>query len=160
MTISPAAVQAAIAERLEKAFPGEAVYTDRAPPDFQPPGCMVELTALTFDPLSLGQSAVKIQYRCRITVFCAADETRDSPLPELRLRSAAVLGIFAGGFLPVRNRALKVTALSADTSRSDSAAVTLTLELTAGRADFRPAEPLPVMQNLTARYTEKEDTST
>lgn len=160
MTISPAAVQAAIAKRLEEAFPGEAVYTDQVPPDFRRPCNLAELTELTFDPLSLGQSAVKIQYRCRITTFCAADEPSGSPLPELRLRSLTVLGIFANGFLPVRNRALKVTALSADTSRSDSAAVTLTLELAAGRADFRPAELLPVMQNLTARYTEKEDTST
>ena len=73
-TIVPADITAAIAARLASAFPGEPVYTDLVPRDFQRPSNMVELAGLSLDPLAHGQSGVGLLYQYKITTFSTVDE--------------------------------------------------------------------------------------
>jgi ACT domain-containing protein len=105
----------------------------------------------------MGQAAVSLQYKYKITTFCVVDEVHDSHLPVLDLRAMMILGAFAPGYVKVKDRAPKVTALAADTSLYDSAEVTLTISLTVDRADFEPEELLPLMLDLTTRYIKKEE---
>ncbi len=159
MTIIPAVLQAAIVERLAETFPGEPVYEDVTPRDFERPSNMVELAAISLDPQSMGRAVVSIQYKYKITTFCTVDEVHDSHLPTLDLRAMMILGAFAQGYLKAADRALKVAALAADTSLYDSAEVTLTLSLTVDRAEFSSEELRPIMQDLTVRYIKKEERS-
>lgn len=54
-------------------------------------------------------------------------------------------------------RALKVAACWADSSLYDAVEVHLTLSLTVDRADFQPAELLPIMQNLSTKTITSEE---
>jgi len=147
-TIVPADIIAAVVERVKEAFPGEIVYTDLVPRDFERPCNMVELAGLNLDPLSYGMSGVELLYKVKITTFSTVDEVHASHLPVLDLRSLLVMGAFAAGYVKVKDRAPKVRAMEADTSFFDCAVVTLTLALTLDRADFTGAELYALMRDL------------
>lgn len=149
--IVPADVTAAIVERLREAFPGEAVYTDLVPRDFERPCNMVELAGVSMDPLSYGQSGVDLLYKVKITTFSTVDEVHASHLPVLDLRAMLVLGTFGSGYILVKDRAPKVRSIEADTSFFDCVPVTLTLALTLDRADFTGPELYELMKRLEMR---------
>ena len=155
-TILPADITAAAVERVKEAFPGEAVYTDLVPRDFERPCNMVELAGLSFDPLSYGQSGVDLLYKVRITTYSTVDEVHSSHLPVLDLRAMLVMGAFGSGFLRVKDRAPKVRSIEADTSFFDCVPVTLTLALTLDRADFVGPELYELMKQLEMKVRVKE----
>lgn len=159
-TILPADVAAAVVEKVKEAFPGEAVYTDLVPRDFERPCNMVELVSLVLDPLGYGQSGVDLLYKIRITTYSAVDEVHASHLPVLDLRAMLVLGAFGSGYIRVKDRAPKVRSMEADTSFFDCAAVTLTLALTLDRADFVGPELYELMQNLEFQIRTKKENDT
>lgn len=156
-TILPADVSKAIAAQLKEAFPGETVYTDLAPRDFQRPSNMVELAGVGMDPLSYGQSGVELLYKFKVTTFSTVDEVHASHLPVLDLRAMLVLGAFAAGYVQVKDRAPKVRSMEADTSLFDCAVVTLTLALTLDRADFVGSELYELIQNLELQVRVKKE---
>ena len=156
-TILPADITAAVAERVKEAFPGETVYTDLVPRDFQRPSNMVELAGLSADPLGHGLSGVDLLYKVKITTYSTVDEVHASHLPVLDLRAMRVLGAFGGGFLRVKDRAPKVRSMEADTSFFDCVPVTLTLALTLDRADFVGPELYERMKQLELKVRVKEN---
>lgn len=156
-TILPADVTEAVVERLKEAFPGETVYTDLVPRDFERPSSMVELAGVSLDPLSFGLSGVDLLYKVKITTFSTVDEVHASHLPVLDLRAMLVLGAFAAGYIQVKDRAPKVRSMEADTSFFDCAVVTLTLALTLDRADFVGSELYELMQNLEMQVRVKKE---
>ena len=160
MTITPDKIMAALHQRLEETFPGEPVYEHLTPRDFQRPCNLLELVRTDLEPQSMGMAAVTLRYQFRITTFAQTDEVHDSHLPVLDLRAMMVLGAFGSGFLRVEDRALKAASCWADSSMYDAAEVHLTLTLTVDRAEFRPEDLLPVMQELSTRYISKEDAET
>lgn len=141
----------AIVERMEGVFPGETVYTDLVPRDFERPCNMVELVGLGLDPLTYGLSGVDLLYQYRITTFSTVDEVHASHLPVLDLRAMLVMGAFGSGFIQVKDRAPKVRSIEADTSFFDCVPVTLTLALTLDRADFTGPELYELMKRLEMR---------
>lgn len=155
--ILPADITAAVVERLREAFPGETVYTDLTPRDFERPCNMVELTGVGLDPLSHGLSGVDLLYKVKITTFSTVDEVHSSHLPVLDLRAMLVLGAFAAGYVRVKDRAPKVRSVEADTSFFDCVPVTLTLALTLDRADFVGPELYDLMENLEMRVRVKKE---
>lgn len=157
MTITPAMILDAIRQRVAETFPGETIYDNITPEDFQRPCNLLELVKIDLDPLSMGHTAVSVRYQYKITTFCEVDKVHDSHLPTLDMRGMMLLGAFSTGFVKVGDRAPKVTALSADTSQYDAVDVMLTLSLTVDRIDFNPEALLPIMQDLTTRYTKKEE---
>lgn len=156
-TILPADVSEAIVARLKEAFPGETVYTDLVPRDFQRPCNMVELIGVGLDPLPHGLSGVDLLYKIKITTFSTVDEVHSSHLPVLDLRSLLVMGAFAAGYVKVKDRAPKVRSIEADTSFFDCVPVTLTLALTLDRADFVGPELYELMQNLEMQVRVKKE---
>lgn len=155
-TILPEDISQAIQTRLEEVFPGETVYTDLAPRDFKRPSNLIELEKLSLDPLSHGLSAVDLLYQYKITTFSTVDEVHASHLPVLNLRAMLAAGAFAAGFLRVKDRALKITSIAADTSLFDCAEIKLTLAVSLDRADFVEAELYDLMQTLELKLQAKE----
>ncbi len=150
-------VTAAVAERLKEAFPGERLYTDLVPRDFERPCNMVELVGLGLDPLSYGMSGVDLLYQYQITTLSTVDEVHASHLPVLDLRALMVMGAFAAGYVRVKDRAPKVRSIEADTSFFDCVPVTLTLALTLDRADFVGLELRELMQDLEMQVRVKKE---
>jgi len=155
--IVPDDVIAAVVERVKEAFPGETVYTDLTPRDFERPCNMVELAGLGLDTLSYGMSGVDLLYKVKITTFSTVDEVHSSHLPVLDLRAMLVMGAFGVGFIRVKDRAPKVRSLEADTSFFDCVPVILTLALTLDRADFIGPELHELMEHLEMQVRTKED---
>ena len=149
-------ITAAIAAQVEKAFPGEKVYTDLAPRDFERPSNMVELAGVSMDPLSYGPSGVDSLFKYKITTFSEVDEVHASHLPVLDLRAMLVLGAFAAGYVRVKDRAPKVRGAEADTSFFDCAVVTLTLALTINRSEFTEPELYELMKEFELKINTKE----
>lgn len=149
-------ITAAIATQVEKAFPGEKVYTDLAPRDFERPSNMVELAGVSMDPLSYGPSGVDFLFKYKITTFSEVDKVHASHLPVLDLRAMLVLGAFAAGYVRVKDRAPKVRGAEADTSFFDCAVVTLTLALTINRSEFTEPELYELMKEFELKINTKE----
>ena len=149
-------ITAAIAARVSKSFPGEKIYTDLAPRDFERPSNMVELAGIGMDPLSYGPGGVDFLFKYKVTTFSQVDEVHASHLPVLDLRAMLVLGAFGSGFIQVKDRAPKVRSAEADTSFFDSAVVTLTLALTMNRADFTEPELYALMKEFELKINTKE----
>lgn len=148
-------ITAAIAAHVAKSFPGEKIYTDLAPRDFERPSNMVELAGISMDPLSYGPGGVDFLFKYKISTFSKVDEVHASHLPVLDLR-AMLLGAFGSGFIRVKDRAPKVRSAEADTSFFDSAVVTLTLALTMNRADFTEPELYALMKEFELKINTKE----
>lgn len=157
MNITPQKIVDALKAQLNAAFPGEAIYIDLTPQDFDRPSNLVELTKVELDALSMGMAAVTIRYQYKITTFCEVDQVHDSHLPTLDLRAILVMSMFGSGFLKVGDRALKVVGCVGNTSSYDAAEVSVTLSLTVDRSEFSPAEIYENMRDLTTRYDLKED---
>lgn len=155
--IQIADITAAIAAKIKETFPGETVYTDLVPRDFQRPCNMVELIGVGLDPLTYGLSGVDMLYQYQITTLSTVDEVHASHLPVLDLRAMLVLGAFGSGYIRVKDRAPKVRSMEADTSLFDCAVVTLTLALTLDRADFVGPELYELMQNLEMQVRVKKE---
>lgn len=155
--IQIADITAVIEEKMKETFPGETVYTDLVPRDFQRPCNMVELIGVGLDPLTYGLSGVDMLYQYQITTLSTVDEVHASHLPVLDLRAMLVLGAFGSGYIRVKDRAPKVRSIEADTSFFDCVPVTLTLALTLDRADFVGPELYELMQNLEMQVRVKKE---
>lgn len=155
--IQIADITAAVAERVKRAFPGETVYTDLTPRDFERPCNMVELIGVGLNPLSFGLSGVDMLYQYQITTLSTVDEVHASHLPVLDLRAMLVLGAFGSGYVRVKDRAPKVRSVEADTSFFDCVPVTLTLALTLDRADFVGPELYELMKDLEMQVRVKKE---
>lgn len=83
MNITPEQIGAALAARVEEAFPGETVYQDITPRDFARPSNLVVLEKVELDPASFGLAAVELCFQWKLTTFAKVDEVHDSHLPEL-----------------------------------------------------------------------------
>lgn len=158
--IQIADITAVIETKMKETFPGETVYTDLVPRDFQRPCNMVELIGVGLDPLTYGLSGVDMLYQYQITTLSTVDEVHASHLPVLDLRTMLVLGAFGSGYIRVKDRAPKVRSIEADTSFFDCVPVTLTLALTLDRADFVGPELYELMQNLEMQVRVKKENDT
>lgn len=154
--ILPEDISLAIQTRLNEVFLGETVYIDLAPRNFKRPSNLIELDKLSLDPLSHGLSAIDLLYHYKISTFSTVDEVHVSHLPVLNLRAMMVAGAFAAGFLRVKDRALKITGIAADTSLFDCAEIKLTLAIALDRASFVETELYNLMQTLELKLQAKE----
>ena len=155
MNITPEQIGAALAARVEEAFPGETVYQDITPRDFARPSNLVVLEKVELDPASFGLAELRFQWK--LTTFAKVDEVHDSHLPELTARAMALLALFGQGYVKVADRALKVRSATADTGGYDAAEVTAALTLTVDRGEFTPGEMLDIMRALNTRFETKEE---
>ena len=132
MNITPEQIGAALAARVEEAFPGETVYQDITPRDFARPSNLVVLEKVELDPASFGLAAVELRFQWKLTTFAKVDEVHDSHLLELTARAMALLALFGQGYVKVADR-------------------------TVDRGEFTPGEMLDIMRALNTRFETKEE---
>ena len=152
--ITPTEITAAVAGAVETLFPGEPVYVDLTPRNFDRPSDLVELTGIVVGAVSPG--GVELVYTYRITNFVEVDERHNSHLAALDLRAMLLVGVFAKGYLPVENRALKLTKC-ATTHNFDYTETVVGLSLHYCRDEFDPAAVRPLMERLALNTKLKED---
>ena len=104
-------------------------------------------------PSSCG--AVTLQLQVHVVCFETVDEYHDTQLEALNVRQLAVLGMFAGLYLPVRDRALDVVDLTGSPGGRDWIDVTATLEWEEDLSDFRALAELPRIETIHLRRREQ-----
>ncbi|MEG2177208.1 MAG: hypothetical protein RRY97_10070 [Oscillibacter sp.] len=154
--ITPAQISAALGAKIGAVFPGEPLYENLAPRDFIRPSNLLELQGIAMDG-NWSCGAVEFRFTYKLTTFVAVDEVHNSHFPALDARAMLVLGAFAEGYLKVGGRAPRVTRCQSGNSMNDCAEVIVELTLAMNRAEFSPAELLPIMQTLDLQTIPKED---
>ena len=140
----------AIAALVEKAFPGEPVYRDFTPADFQRPSNLVELSGGTFFP-NLTCGAVELRPQVTLTTFTKTDPYHQQDTSELTRRQMLLLGLFLPGYVKVKDRAPHVLDEGKLANGLDFAAVTVTFSYVLGREEFMELQRLPDMGTLYIR---------
>lgn len=125
----------AIAALVEQAFPGEPVYRDFAPTDFQRPSTLVELTGGTYDP-NIACSIVEIRPVFTLTAFVKVDAYHHQDTAPLTIRQMKLLGLFLPGYIKVKDRAPHVLDGGKLLSGLDYAGITVPLSYTLDRREF------------------------
>lgn len=139
-----------IADRLEalvaEKFPGETIYRELIPNNFQRPCTLIVQEPWQADA-GYGTGMVTLHPVYTLTTFVEVDKYYHSHLAALHQRQMVLLGLFLPGCVRVGNRAPKVEKLEL-AGGYDFDTVTATLCLTLSRKDFEEIETLPVMEQL------------
>lgn len=151
--ITPNEYGDAIEALLAEAFPGEKVYREIVPENFERPCNEIECVGFTAGA-QISAGAIDTEVKMVVRTFVPVDEYHNSQFSGLYRRAMTILGLFARGYIKVSDpdtaarRAPKVTAAGVPVTGKDFAEVQLSFRLQLARADFAPAEVLPVMEEL------------
>ena len=140
----------AIAAMVEQAFPGEPVYRDFAPSDFERPSSLVELSGGTFYP-NFSCGAVEIRPQVTLTTFTKTDPYHQQDTAELTRRQMLLMGLFLPGYVKVKDRAPHVLDEGKLANGLDFASDTVPLGYTLSRDEFMELQRLPGMGTLHIR---------
>lgn len=141
----------AIAALVEKTFPGEPVYRDYTPTDFQRPSNLVELSGGKFYP-NFSCGSVEIRPKFTLTTFVEVDPYHQPVnIMELTRRQMLLLGLFLPGYIKVRDRAPHVLDEGELNNGLDFAALTVTFSYVLDRQEFMEIQQLPEMGELQIR---------
>ena len=152
--ITPDDFLAAMVAAVKAAFPGETIYTNVKPRDGDRPCNLVELQRIRLGEISGG--TVKLLYTYMITDLVTVDARHMSNIEVLDVRTLALVGLFAKGYLKVGDRAPHVE--SCTTAHNlDYTETTVVLSLNYDRAEFDPAAMAPLMEELTLRTKLEEE---
>lgn len=138
---------------LKEAFPGETVYREIVPERFERPSNAVECEGFSGNT-QISADAIDTEVKMIVRTFVEVDAYHNSQFSALYRRAMTILGLFAGGYIEVSDpdtgewRAPKVTASAVPPAGKDFAEVHLSFRLQLSKAEFMPAETLPVMEDL------------
>ena len=137
----------AVEALVKKAFPGEPVYRDYTPADFQRPSNLVEISGGKFHP-NFGCGTVELRPKITLTTFTNVDPYHQQDDQELTRRQMALLGLFLSGFVKVKDRAPHVLDEGEMENGLDYAAITVPLSYTLDRREFMEIQQPPDMGAL------------
>lgn len=140
----------AVEALVKKTFPGEPVYRDYTPADFQRPSNLVEISGGKFYP-NFGCGTVEIRPQLTLTTFVKTDPYYQQDDQELTRRQMTLLGLFLPGYVKVKDRAPHVLDEGEMVNGLDFASITVTLSYTLGREEFMELQQLPDMGELHIR---------
>lgn len=140
----------AIAALVEQAFPGEPVYRDYTPANFERPSNLLELSGGKFYP-NFGCGSVEIRPQFTLTTFVKVDPYHQQDDMELTRRQMLLLGLFLPGYIRVGDRAPHVLDEGELNNGLDYASVTVTLSYTLDRQEFMELQQLPEAGELHIR---------
>ncbi len=150
MAVESVDVMRAVEKALYRAFPGEPVYRDRLPKDFQRPCFTLECQKTE----QTDANAVLVQKKVELLITCwaEADAYGDSSREELTRRQSRVMGLFAAGSFPVLDRHLAVQATTGEQT-PELAAVTGLFTWMDGRPQYPDPEgpegaKVPLMEHI------------
>lgn len=137
----------AVEALVKKAFPGEPVYRDYTPTDFQRPSNLVEISGGKIFP-NFGCGTVELRPQITLTTFTEVDPYHQQDDQELTRRQMTLLGLFLPGCVKVKDRAPHVLDEGEMENGLDYAAVTVALSYTLGRQEFMEIQQPPDMGTL------------
>lgn len=140
----------AIAELVQAAFPGEALYRNYKPTDYKRPSNLVVLSGGKVYP-NFGCGTVELCPQVTLSTFPPSDAYQQCDTAELVRRQMTLLGLFLPGYIRVKDRAPHVLDEGEMENGLDFAAVTVTLSYTLDRSEFMEAQQLPDMGTLRIR---------
>lgn len=142
----------AIAALVERKFPGESVYRDFTPANFERPSTLVELSGGKFYP-NFGCGTVELRPQFTLTTFVPANAYHQpETVSELTRRQMILLGLFLPGYVKVKDRAPHVMDGGELINGLDYAAVTVTFSYTLSREEFEQiSAQAPMMERLHIR---------
>lgn len=145
--IKPTDYTAAVAALLEQQFPGEPVYPDLVPENFNRPSNEVEIAKITLMQHP-GTDAISVTTEVLIRTFVVVDAYHNSQYDALYERITQIMELFAPGFIRVADRAPKVVSCLSPVTGRDYAEVRVTLELMHTRVLDTTELTAPIMQTL------------
>lgn len=143
----------AVKTAIENTYPGEPVYLDRLPKDFQRPSFALELQTETLTDVNIG--LVRHSVTVLVTCFVSVDAYSDSSREALNSRQSGILAIFGRGVLQVGDRTPSVAAAKG-TGTPDFAEVTAVFSWTDTRPGYVDEDTAPESESgvpLMEHYT-------
>lgn len=140
----------AIAALVARAFPGEPLYRDFTPTDFQRPSNLLELSGGTFRP-NFSCGAVEVRPQVTLTTFVPVDPYHQQDTAELTRRQMLLVGLFLAGYVKVKDRAPHVLDEGKLANGLDFASVSVTLSYTVDRPELMDLQRPPTMGALHIR---------
>lgn len=147
--VTPQDIIDVLKARVEALFPGEEVYTNRQPTDFKRPSTGIFLRKYSIDP-GIAPALVGLAPVIELTAFAKADAYHYSDTGELGRRQLALTSLLLPGYLKVKDRAPKVTALKMEPGL-DYASVVATFQYAVDRREFLEQDPAELMKLLHVR---------
>ena len=151
------ALMDAVKARVQEHWPGEEVYTNYLPKDFKRPSFALELQKEETADVNI--ALVRRTVTLLLTGFEAVDAYHDSSLEALNQRMEAACGLFARGYFPVEDRAIRVQT-NRGTGAPDFIEVTLIFSWMDGRPAFTdpdvPPSDVPLMEHYELNISTKE----
>lgn len=141
----------AVADRVKTCWPGEKVYIDYLPKDFERPSFALELQKEEWNDANL--VLVRRTVTILLTGFVATDAYGDSSREALNERMEAACGLFARGYLQVGDRAIQVQTIRGMGS-PDLMEVTLVFTWMDGRPTDS-SSGAPLMENYELNITKE-----
>lgn len=132
--ITPNDILQKLASMVGEKFPGEPVYQDVTPTDFQRPSSLVVYDGGKVD-VGCGCQAVELRLQYTVTTFVEVDAYHDSHLAALHIRQMQLLSLLLPGYIKVKDRAPKVGAVKLD-GNYDFDSVTVTFHIALDRSEF------------------------
>lgn len=136
---------------IAKSFKDYAVYINACPKDFLRPSFLLEFIRISHTDMNY--STVEKNVYFTITCFVPVDERYQSHTEELINLQESVLQLFSQGYIPIKDRAIKVRS-SVGGIDKDKAYIDLQLDYFDSRTDANEQTELPLMASV---YTRMED---
>jgi hypothetical protein len=151
-----------IADQIEalvrEKFPGEPVYRDLTPNQFQRPSTLIVQEPWEADA-EFGPFVLNFQPVFTLTTFVPVDEYHHSHLAPMHLRQMALAGLFLPGYVLVGDRAPHVERLTMG-GGFDFDTVTVAMQYTLDRNDFMELDTAPLAERMRFRLNVNEEGET
>lgn len=145
--ITPSDIFDQLKKLVGEEFPGETIYEELVPKNFDRPSTLIVLESCTGD-VAFGCNAVEIQATFSLTTYVPVDEYYHSHLAALHLRQMRILKLLLPGFIKVGERAPKVQGKIELDGGFDFDTIKVTYGYTLDRNDFMNIPQLPIMTQL------------
>lgn len=132
--ITPNDILQKLAAMVGEKFPGEQVYQDLTPTDFQRPSSLVVYDGGKVD-VGCGCQTVELRLQYTLSTFTPVDAYGHSDTEALHIRQMALIGMLLPGYIKVKGRAPKVGEVKLD-GGYDFDSVTVTFHIALDRSEF------------------------
>lgn len=143
-------IKDAVAALVVEKFPGEPVYRDYTPADFQRPSNLLEISGGKIYP-NFSCGSVELRPKITLTTFVNVDPYHQQDGDELTRRQMILLGLFLPGYIRVGDRAPHVLDEGEMENGPDFAAITVTLSYILDRNEFMELQQAENMATLHIR---------
>lgn len=132
--ITPNDILQKLADMVGEQFPGEKVYQNLTPKDYERPSNLVMYSGGKVD-VGFGCQAVELRLTYTIATFVPVDAYNHSDTEALHIRQMLLIGMLIPGYINVKDRAPKVGEVKLE-STFEYDSVTVTFHIALDRSEF------------------------